>query len=90
MADITWKSPAKGICRGMDVVEQIIFARVMTTNDGRTFEASAVHLPGVNAAGENQHMQPREFWTQDKLDAIAETLVEDRDHELQRMAEAEI
>jgi len=70
----TWKSK---VCRGMDVVEQIIFTRKETLEDGTIVTASATYVPG----GEDEST-PREDWSQEKIDAIGEGLIEQLDAEI--------
>lgn len=66
MTVFSWKHPAKGLCGGMDVVTGIRFVRLATLDDGRVLEHSMAHVPG----GADIE-QPREYWTQAKLDEIA-------------------
>lgn len=75
----TWKSK---ICRGMDVVEQIIFTRQDTDADGNIVKVSATYVPGADEE------KPREEWAQEEIDAIGERLVAGLDAELARMLEA--
>jgi len=72
----TWKSK---ICRGMDVVEQIIFTRQDTDSENNIVKVSATYVPGADEE------KPREEWTQAEIDAIGERLVAGLDAELARI-----
>lgn len=72
----TWKSK---ICRGMDVVEQIIFTRQDTDADGNIVKVSATYVPGADEE------KTREEWTQAEIDAIGDRLVDGLDAELARI-----
>ena len=74
----TWKSK---ICRGMDVVEQIVFTRQDTDLEGNIIRASATYVPGADEE------KPREEWTQEEIDAIGEHLVSALDAEIESIKE---
>jgi len=74
----TWKSK---ICRGMDVVESIMFTRQDTTKSGRIIFVTAAHVPG--------EQKPREEWTSEEIDTIGETIAPTLDAELARMCALE-
>jgi hypothetical protein len=74
----TWKSK---ICRGMDVVEQIVFTRQDTDLEGNIIKASATYVPGADEE------KPREEWTQEEIDAIGERLVSALDAEIESIKE---
>lgn len=71
----TWKSK---ICRGMDVVECIMFTRQDTTSTGRIITATAAHVPS--------EQKPREEWTTEMIDVIGETIAPTLDEELARLS----
>ena len=69
---ITWKAK---ICSGMDVVEKIKFIKQGTDDDGKVITASAVHVPSTDDA-----YKVRSEWTDEQIDAIADTLSDDLDN----------
>jgi len=70
----TWKSK---ICRGMDVVEQIVFTRQDTDAEGNIIKVSATYVPGADEE------KTREEWTQEEIDVIGERLVAALDAEIE-------
>jgi len=73
---ITWKSK---ICKGMDVVETIIFVRQTTNSEGNVITANAVYVCG------DDEQKPRSEWTQEQIDSIGDKLVADLDSEIERI-----
>lgn len=61
----------------MEVVEQIIFTRKEVLENGTVITASATYLPG----GDDESLS-REKWSQEKIDAIGDTLIVELDKEI--------
>ena len=68
---ITWKAK---ICSGMDVVEKIKFIKQGTDDNGKIITSSAVYVPSTDDA-----YKVRSEWTDEQIDAIADTLSGDLD-----------
>jgi len=73
---ILWKAK---ICSGMDVVEKIKFIKEGTDAQGNKAIASSVYIP----SGDEQY-KTRADWTNEEIDAIANTLSDDLDAEITR------
>ena len=65
-----WKNKR---CKGMDIVEQIVFTRQDFDVNGNEVIASATYVVGAD------NEKSRDLWTQDEIDAIADKLVTDLD-----------
>ena len=72
----TWKSK---ICRGMDVVETITFTRQDIDKNGNAIFVSGVYVPAEEKA--------RSEWSQEEIDAIGETMIDELDAEIERLKE---
>ena len=68
---ITWKAK---ICSGMDVVEKIKFIKQGTDDNDKIITSSAVYVPSTDDA-----YKLRSEWTDEQIDAIADTLSGDLD-----------